>query len=80
MTYSLEMFSLDPKGSTGYSKLANVSIIVSPSSQAQNAIGYVTVDEFAQITTGQANYKFQLRARNWNIVRLSGGSLGLPVL
>jgi len=76
MSYSLEMFSLDPKGSTGYSKLANVTIINTPTQAAINA-------QFAipnHSTTAQNNWKFHLRARNHNIVRLSGGSLGLPVL
>lgn len=77
MSYSLEMFSLDPKGSTGYSKLANVTIINTPSQAAVNA-QYDGIDD--EPTTAQTNWKFHLRARNHNIVRLSGGSLGLPVL
>lgn len=79
-SYSLEAFGLDPKGSTGYSKLANVSLCVKPSdaattdAQNQPAIGTIVP------SNTQRKYRFCLRVRNWNIVRLSGGSLGLPVL
>lgn len=67
-SYSLEAFGLDPQGSTGYSKLANVSICLTPSAEA------------ADSERSGDKYKFCLRARNHNVVRLSGGSLGLPVL
>lgn len=79
-SYSLEAFSLDPKGSTGYSKLANVSMCVKPSdaattdAQNQPAAGTILPENTAR------KYRFCLRVKNWNIVRLSGGSLGLPVL
>ena len=79
-SYSLESFGLDPKGSTGYSKLANVSISLTPSDAAvtdatnQPAAGTFLASNVAR------KYRFCLRARNHNIVRLSGGSLGLPVL
>lgn len=78
--YSLEAFALDPKGSTNYSKLANVSICLTPSTGATNdannkpAIGTLVPSNTTR------SHKFQLRVRNWNIVRISGGSLGLPVL
>jgi len=79
-SYSLEAFGLDPKGSTGYSKLANVSICIKPS----DAATLDATNEPSQGTilpTGTARkYRLCYRVRNWNIVRLSGGSLGLPVL
>lgn len=79
-SYSLQAFGLDPQGSTGYSKLANVSICVKPSdaavtdAQTQPAIGTIVPSNTAR------KYRFILKVRNYNIVRLSGGSLGLPVL
>lgn len=79
-SYSLWAFGLDPAGSTGYSKLANVSICITPSdgavSDAQNqpAIGTIVA------SNTERKYRICLRVRNHNIVRLSGGSLGLPVL
>lgn len=84
LSYTLEMFSLDPKGSTGYSKLANVSIIHHRSDAAYQAS--VISGNFANTTNPvvavpqQNNYKNKVLCDNWNIIRISGGSLGLPVL
>jgi hypothetical protein len=81
LSYTLEMFSLDPKGSTGYSKLANVSIIHHRSQAAYNAsvIGGVIPSTQVQFPS-QKHYKNKVLCDNWNIIRLSGGSLGLPIL
>lgn len=79
-SYSLNAWSLDPMGSTNYSKLANVSINVVPSDAAtddaetQPEIGTIVPEGTTR------SYRFLLRAKNWNVVRISGGSLGLPVL
>lgn len=79
-SYSLEAFSLDPKGSTGYSKLANVSVCVRPSTAAtDDATNQPSAGTILPEAT-QRRYRFLYQVRNWNIVRLSGGSLGLPVL
>jgi len=63
-SYSLDFYSLDPMGSTNYGKLTNVSI--QP----------VANDNIQQT----ANYEFIVTAVNNNVVRISGGALGFPVL
>ena len=79
-SYSLESFGIDPKGSTGYSKLANVSICLTPSDAAKtDAENQPDIGTIVASNT-ERKYRFCLRARNHNIIRLSGGSLGLPVL
>lgn len=63
--YSMCPEDLDPQGSTNYGKLTNVTMTIEPTTEAvQNA----------------HKYDFVVRARNNNIVRVSGGALGFPVL
>ena len=77
-SYSLDFYGLDPKGSTNYGKLTNVSIasIASlGSSTAANGLGAVgSGANFPQ------TYKYVTTVVNNNIVRVSGGALGFPVL
>lgn len=75
-SYSLDFFCLDPMGSTNYGKLTNVSIVPVASDDAVAAAGtglntYNTVNQ---------KYDFITTAVNYNIVRISGGALGFPVL
>ena len=76
-SYSLHFYDLDPMGSTNYGKLTNVSIVPAASPAAIAAAGG---------SGGQAgsnypqNYEFVIVAVNNNIVRISGGALGFPVL
>lgn len=85
-SYALHPWRIDPSGSTDMSALANVSIIADASPAAFNAQSNPALDKSGvQIThldgTNFAqSWRFVFRARNHNIVRLSGGSLGLPVL
>lgn len=78
-SYSLDFICLDPKGSTNYGKLTNVSIAPVTSEGAKTA------------AVGQPNpnnpnlsfpnkYRFVTTVVNNNIVRISGGALGFPVL
>ena len=75
-SYSLDFFAIDPMGSTNYGKLTNVSIIPQASAAAiesatapsQTGMGY------------SAKYDFITTALNNNIIRISGGALGFPVL
>jgi hypothetical protein len=77
-SYSLDFICLDPMGSTNYGKLTNVSIIPSASAGAiQGAAGgqpISTGQRFAQI------FEFVTTVVNNNIIRISGGALGFPVL
>lgn len=65
-SYTLDLGNLDPMGSTNYGKLTNVSISPKPSSatNAKNAGGGRLV----------------VVAVNNNVIRISGGALGFPVL
>lgn len=76
-SYSLDFVSLDPMGSTNYGKLTNVSIVPYASDQCVDAANGV-------IQTGGGYFKnlysFIVVAVNNNIIRISGGALGFPVL
>ena len=65
-------------GSTNYGKLTNVSVVPEASQAAiTGALGTGTVRSgagFAQL------YEFVITAVNNNVIRISGGALGFPVL
>ena len=71
-SYSLDFICLDPMGSTNYGKLTNVSMTLAYSQAAISSI----------ISTGDCpqSYEFVIVAVNNNIIRVSGGALGFPVL
>lgn len=69
-SYSLDFISLDPMGSTNYGKLTNISIVPEASQDAKDASKAVFPQTWDFITT----------AINNNIIRISGGALGFPVL
>jgi len=66
-SYSLDFFSLDPMGSTNYGKLTNVSI--------QPVSSYILNTD-----PTPPPFEFVVTAVNNNVVRISGGALGFPVL
>ncbi len=92
-SYSLDFICLDPMGSTNYGKLTNVSIQPTPSLAAlasvalalpKNTAGepiYLPVPnpQTSGYCTAQA-FDFIVTAVNNNIIRISGGALGFPVL
>jgi len=65
-SYALDMCGVDPTGSTNYGKLTNVTIRAEPSAAAKAAQGQ--------------NFEMVVTTVNNNIVRVSGGALGFPVL
>ena len=75
-SYSLDFYALDPMGSTNYGKLTNVSICPEASAAAQDASAG-TGGPGADFTQ---TYEFVITAVNNNIIRISGGALGFPVL
>jgi hypothetical protein len=75
-SYSLDFICLDPMGSTNYGKLTNVSIGPNASDSAVTHVGTVEDNPAA---SGQT-YEFIVTAVNNNIIRISGGALGFPVL
>jgi len=69
-SYSLDFCALDPMGSTNYGKLTNVSLILTPQDDAANSYS----------STNKSDYDVVVTAVNNNIIRVSGGALGFPVL
>ena len=81
-SYSLDFYNIDPMGSTNYGKLTNVSIVPF-SSAAQNNSWYLTNPSNAvtgPLTAVSTKYDFVTTCVNNNIIRISGGALGFPVL
>jgi len=84
-SYSLDFICLDPMGSTNYGKLTNVSINPEASLAAKkSALGAFPKTKG---TNDEANggdfantWEFIVTAVNNNIIRVSGGALGFPVL
>jgi len=74
-SYALHPESMDPSASTNYGKLTNVSLHLTPSPDA------VLANEPGNGQGVQAQqFQVFIRGLNFNIVRVSGGALGLPVL
>jgi len=78
-SYSLDFINLDPMGSTNYGKLTNVSIVPEASQAAINANASPPVAG-PPGADYQQRYEFIVTAVNNNIIRISGGALGFPVL
>lgn len=76
-SYSLDFCALDPMGSTNYGKLTNVSIIAEPSDDCTKAAIGEDLDGSDIIAQ---KYVFLVTAVNNNVIRISGGALGFPVL
>lgn len=77
-SYSLNFYALDPLGSTNYGKLTNVQILPEASNAAINAAnGSGSAGSGADFPQ---KYDFYLTCINNNIIRISGGSLGFPIL
>lgn len=76
-SYSLSFYDLDPMGSTNYGKLTNVSIIPKASPVA---IDSATGQGSGAGANYPQSYEFVVVALNNNIIRISGGALGFPVL
>jgi hypothetical protein len=84
-SYSLDFICLDPMGSTNYGKLTNVSIVPEASADAVLAAkgSFENTVDNPQDCSG-ANFcntwELIVTAVNNNIIRISGGALGFPVL
>jgi len=85
-SYSLDIMSVNPMGSTNFGKLTNVSIQFTPSLAAQTAAastGTLAAPNATLAPQGaglQQLFDFLLVAVNHNIIRVAGGALGFPVL
>ena len=78
-SYSLDFASLDPLGSTNYGKLTNVAITPAASQAAKDASKESSPTGLNTLHQSQS-YQFVCTAINNNIIRISGGALGFPVL
>ena len=78
-SYSLDFYNLDPMGSTNYGKLTNVSIRPEASNSALVSAG-TAVSGFSNVNGFNQTYDFLVTVVNNNIIRVSGGALGFPVL
>jgi hypothetical protein len=80
-SYSLDFICLDPMGSTNYGKLTNVSMVPEASQGAVTAAN-ITASNYNQPAglNSRQTFEFIVTAVNNNIIRISGGALGFPVL
>lgn len=77
-SYALEMYCLDPTGSTNYGKLNNVSFIFTPSPQSiEGNSGTGPAGSGADYAQ---KYETVIMSVNHNIVRIAGGTLGFPII
>jgi hypothetical protein len=67
-------------GSTNYGKLTNVSIVPEASGQAKVSADPKQTDQLPAGMNYKQTYEFIVTAINNNIIRVSGGALGFPVL
>ena len=77
-SYSLDFVSLDPMGSTNFGKLTNVSVMPVASEGAKTAAAGGGADDSGYAVA--QTFEFILTCVNNNVVRISGGALGFPVL
>lgn len=77
-SYSLDFISLDPMGSTNFGKLTNVSVV--PEASAGAVLGAQGTGLAGSGANFKQTYEFVITAVNNNIIRISGGALGFPVL
>jgi hypothetical protein len=83
-SYSLDFICLDPMGSTNFGKLTNVTIVPEPSPDAVKSAsgGYPLPALGVPYTGGEFinTWDFYVTAINNNVIRVSGGAMGFPVL
>lgn len=77
-SYSLDFICLDPMGSTNYGKLTNVTI--APDASTGAVTGANGTGSAGSGVSYPQTYEFVVTAVNNNIIRISGGALGFPVL
>lgn len=77
-SYSLHFNDLDPMGSTNYGKLTNVSVV--PTASPNALIAAAGTGPAGSGTNFAQTWEIIFVAINNNIIRISGGALGFPVL
>jgi len=81
-SYSLDFICLDPLGSTNFGKLTNIAIRCTTSADAAAAAVPTATrpNPDPQLQNNGNEFVFVASAVNNNIIRISGGALGFPVL
>jgi len=81
-SYSLNMYDVNPLGSTNYGKLTNVTLVMQGASGLQTSPNVDTQQPGTQARIASAGTSFEglIVAVNHNVIRVSGGALGFPVL
>lgn len=77
-SYSLNFLDVDPCGSTNYGKLTNVSI--SPEASTEAKTGAAGSGSATSGMDYKQSYEFSTTVVSNNVIRVSGGALGFPVL
>ena len=68
-SYALDITKIDPCGSVNYGKLTNASLVITPTKSTVNAI-----------VNGFGPFRVFISAVNHNVLRVSGGTLGFPIV
>ena len=81
-SYSLNMYDVNPLGSTNYGKLTNVTLVMQGASGLQTSPCVDTQQPGSQPAIASRGTSFEglIVAVNHNVIRVSGGALGFPVL
>jgi hypothetical protein len=82
-SYSLNMYDVNPLGSTNYGKLTNVTLVMQGATGNQTSPALVspyTTEAQAIPSYFGTSFESIIVAVNHNVIRVSGGALGFPVL
>ena len=83
LSYTLNLVATNPMGSTNYGKLTNVSLSFAPSADAISSASVIAPATAVQVASGAASaqqFESIVVGLNHNIIRISGGALGFPIL
>lgn len=81
ISYTLNLVATNPMGSTNYGKLTNVSLQFLPSADAAYAGNAADTHENALLgAPGKQTFETIVVGVNHNIIRVSGGAVGFPIL
>ena len=81
LTYTLDLVNTNPMGSTNYGKLTNVSFQFGASDSAiASSIATPSLSNSAAGAPVAQTFETLIVGLNMNIIRISGGALGFPIL
>lgn len=82
-SYARHIEDLIPSGSTNYGKLSTAYLTTAPSDTAKHGLNFGTSYNSGADATGisiRQKYQFVLMALSYNVLKISGGTIGLPIL